>query len=103
VQARGGVTIREWSDERWEEEMVSRAVGSPSVLVVARAYVSDILGVLKLKEKEILIMHAAGFDNHQIANYLNYGSNKIVATRLAQIKEKVKTEVEKISPSSNPK
>ena len=103
IQARGGVTIRELSDERWEEEMVSRAVGSPSVLVVARAHVSEILDVLKVKEKEILIMHAAGFDNHQIANYLNYGSNKIVATRLAQIAQKVKTEVEKISPSSNSK
>jgi DNA-directed RNA polymerase specialized sigma24 family protein len=103
IQARGGVTIRELSDERWEEEMVSRAVGSPSVLVVARAHVSEILNVLKVKEKEILIMHAAGFDNHQIANYLNYGSNKIVATRLAQIAQKVKTEVEKISPSSNSK
>jgi DNA-directed RNA polymerase specialized sigma24 family protein len=102
VQARGGATIREWSDDRWEEEMVSRAVGSPSILVVARAHVSDILSVLKLKEKEMLIMHAAGFDNHQIAHYMNYASNKIVATRLAQIKEKVKTEVEKISPSSNP-
>ena len=103
IQARGGVTIRELSDERWEEEMVSRAVGSPSVLVVARAHVSEILDVLKVKEKEILIMHAAGFDNHQIANYLNYGSNKIVATRLAQIAQKVKIEVEKISPSSNSK
>ncbi len=103
IQARGGVTIRELSDERWEEEMVSRAVGSPSVLVVARAHVSEILDVLKVKEKEILIMHAAGFDNHQIANYLNYGSNKIVATRLAQIAQKVKAEVEKISPSSNSK
>jgi DNA-directed RNA polymerase specialized sigma24 family protein len=103
IQARGGLTIRELSDERWEEEMVSRAVGSPSVLVVARAHVSEILNVLKVKEKEILIMHAAGFDNHQIANYLNYGSNKIVATRLAQIAQKVKTEVEKISPSSNSK
>ena len=103
IQARGGVTIRELSDERWEEEMVSRAVGSPSVLVVARAHVSEILDVLNVKEKEILIMHAAGFDNHQIANYLNYGSNKIVATRLAQIAQKVKTEVEKISPSSHSK
>jgi DNA-directed RNA polymerase specialized sigma24 family protein len=94
IQARGGVTIREWSDERWEEEMVSRAVGSPSVLVVARAQIAEILDVLTVKEKEILIMHAAGFDNHQIANYLNFKSNKIVATRLAQISQKVKTKLD---------
>ena len=94
IQARGGVTIREWSDERWEEEMVSRAVGSPSVLVVARAQIGEILDVLTTKEKEILIMHAAGFDNHQIANYLNFKSNKIVATRLAQISQKVKAKLD---------
>ena len=42
------------------------------------------------KEKEILIMSAAGFDNHEIAEHLGYGTNKIVATRLGQISEKVR-------------
>ena len=101
IEARGGVTQREWSNERWEEEMITRAIGSPSAFVVARAHVEEILGTLKDKEKELLIMHAAGFDNHQIAIYANYKNNKIVATRLAQIAEKVKTEVEKISPSGH--
>ena len=101
IEARGGVTQREWSNERWEEEMITRAIGSPSAFVVARTHVEEILGTLKEKEKELLILHAAGFDNHQIANYLNYASNKIVATRLAQILQKVKTEFEKISPSGH--
>ena len=102
IEARGGVTQREWSNERWEEEMITRAIGSPSAFVVARAHVEEILGTLKDKEKELLILHAAGFDNHQIAIYANYKNNKIVATRLAQIAEKVKTEVEKLSPSGRP-
>ena len=101
IEARGGVTQREWSNERWEEEMITRAIGSPSAFVVARAHVEEILGTLKDKEKELLILHAAGFDNHQIENYANYKSNKIVATRLAQILQKVKTEFEKISPSGH--
>ncbi len=99
IEARGGVTAREWSNERWEEEMITKAIGSPSAFVVARAYVEEILGSLKDKEKELLIMYAAGFDNHQIANYCGYKSNKIVATRIAQILQKVKTQFEKISSS----
>ena len=101
IEARGGVTQREWSNERWEEEMITRAIGSPSAFVVARAHVEEILGSLKDKEKELLIMYAAGFDNHQIANYANYKSNKIVATRIAQILQKVRTEFEKISHSGH--
>ncbi len=101
IEARGGVTAREWSNERWEEEMITKAIGSPSAFVVARAYVEEILGSLKDKEKELLIMYAAGFDNHQIANYCGYKSNKIVATRIAQVLQKVKTEFEKISSSGH--
>ena len=99
IEARGGVSHREWSDERWEEEMISHAFGSPSVMVAIKDHVNQVLKVLNEKEKELLILAAAGFDNHQIAIYANYKNNKIVATRLAQIAQKVKTEVEKISPS----
>ena len=102
IEARGGVSHREWSDERWEEEMISHAFGSPSVMVAIKDRVDQVLKVLNEKEKELLILAAAGFDNHQIAIYANYKNNKIVATRLAQIAEKVKTEVEKISPSGRP-
>jgi DNA-binding CsgD family transcriptional regulator len=54
--------------------------------------------VLTEKEREVLIMAAAGYDNHEIANYLAYGSNKIVATRLKQIQLKVRTELERTMP-----
>ncbi len=69
--------------------MVSHAVRSPSLLVQRREQVSKILDLLTEKEKEILILSAAGYDNHEIATYLNYRTNKIVATRLAQIAKKV--------------
>ena len=103
IEARGGVSHREWSDERWEEEMISHAFGSPSVMVAIKDHVDQVLKVLNDKEKELLILAAAGFDNHQIAIYANYKNNKIVATRLAQIAEKVKIEVEKISASDSSK
>jgi DNA-directed RNA polymerase specialized sigma24 family protein len=90
IQARGGASNRELSDDQWEEEMVVFAVGSPSALVQRQESVKEVLALLSDKEREILIMAAAGYDNHEIANYLNYRTNKIVATRIQQIREKVR-------------
>ncbi len=101
IEARGGISLREWSDERWEQEMVSHAFGSPSIMVAIKDQVDQVLKVLNETEKELLILAAAGFDNHQIATYADYKNNKIVATRLAQIAQKVRSEVEKISSISN--
>ena len=103
IQARGGASMRELTDEQWEEEMVSFAVGSPSGLIYIRESVAEVLAVLTEKEREILILSAAGFDNHQIANYLYYKSNKIVATRLAQIVDKVQKSVAKIGANPHSK
>jgi len=97
IEARGGVSHREWSDERWEEEMISHAFGSPSVMVAIKDQVDQVLKVLNEKEKELLILAAAGFDNHQIAEYAGYGTNKIVATRLAQIAKKIQVRIQEIS------
>ena len=89
IQARGGGSNRDLTDEQWEIEMVSHAVRSPSLMIQRRDQVEEVLSVLNQKEKEILILSAAGYDNHEIAMYLNYRTNKIVATRLGQIAEKV--------------
>ena len=99
IQARGGASMRELTDEEWELEMVSHAIGSPSGIIYIKESVNEVLAVLSDKEKEILILAAAGFDNHQIATYLNFKTNKIVATRLGQIQKKVKIKVENILPN----
>jgi DNA-directed RNA polymerase specialized sigma24 family protein len=96
IQARGGVSNRDLTDEQWEIEMVTHAVGSPSGLVRIKESVDEVLSVLNAKEKEILILSAAGFENDEIAMHLGYGSNKIVATRLGQITKKVKEQVHKV-------
>jgi DNA-directed RNA polymerase specialized sigma24 family protein len=90
IQARGGASMRELSDEDWEQEMIAHAVGSPSLRIRVNESVGEILDKLNLKEKEILILSAAGYDNHDIAMHLGYRTNKIVATRLGQIEQKVK-------------
>lgn len=90
IEARGGESNRDLSDEQWEEAMVDFAIGSPSSLVQRQESVKEVLALLTDKEREILIMAAAGYDNHDIANYLDYRTNKIVATRIQQIREKVR-------------
>ncbi len=96
IQARGGASNRDLTDEQWEIEMVTHAVGSPSGLVRIKESVDEVLSILSAKEKEILILSAAGFENDEIAMHLGYGSNKIVATRLGQITKKVKEQVHKV-------
>ena len=96
IQARGGSSNRELTDEEWEIEMVTHAVGSPSGLVRIRESVDEVLSVLSAKEKEILILSTAGYDNHEIAVHLGYRTNKIVATRLGQITQKVKEQIQKV-------
>jgi DNA-directed RNA polymerase specialized sigma24 family protein len=96
IQARGGASNRDLTDEQWELEMVTHAVGSPSGLVRIKESVDEVLSILSAKEKEILILSAAGFENDEIAMHLGYGSNKIVATRLGQINKKVKEQVHKV-------
>ena len=95
IEARGGGSNRNLSDEQWEMEMISHAVRSPSLLIQRRDQVEEVLNVLNQREKEILILSVAGYDNHEIAMHLGYKTNKIVATRLAQIAKKVQDALEK--------
>jgi DNA-directed RNA polymerase specialized sigma24 family protein len=90
IQARGGASNRDLSDEQWEEEMALYAVGGPSAFIQKQESVAEVLAVLTDKEREILIMAAAGFDNNEIAMHLGYRTNKIVATRIKQIEEKAR-------------
>ena len=97
ILARGGGSNRNLTDEQWENEMISHAVRSPSIIIQRRDQVEAVLSLLNQKEKEILILSAAGYDNHEIAMYLNYRTNKIVATRLGQIAEKVREKLKDIN------
>ena len=90
ILMRGGPSVRELSDEQWEEEMISKAAGGPSAVTIAKHRVTEVLSVLSDKEKELLILAAAGYENNQIAIYADYKNGKVVATRLKQIYEKVR-------------
>ena len=95
IQARKGPSDRDLSDEDWEYEMVCHAIGSPSGLYRKKESVNEVLSIMTEREREILIMSAAGYDNHEIAMLLGFRTNKIVATRLGQISQKVKNQLSK--------
>ena len=90
IKARGGDAYREWDNDRWEKEMVIFAVRSPSYIVGIRDQLKHIFTGLNEKERELLMLATVGFDNHEISKILGYKSNKIVATRLRQITQKVR-------------
>jgi len=94
MNAFGGIHKADLDDEQWEYEMVRFAVRSPSLMIGQRDQIKRILELLSIKECEILIMAAAGYDNHAISEQLGYASNKVVATRLRQISQKVETLVQ---------
>ena len=94
MNAFGGIHKADLDDEQWEYEMVRFAVRSPSLIICQRDQIKRILELLTIKECEILIMAAADYDNHAIAEHLGYASNKVVATRLRQISQKVETLVQ---------
>lgn len=89
LNAHGGIHKADLDDEQWEYEMVRFAIRSPSLLISQRDQIKRIMAMLTEKECEILIMAAADYDNHAIAEQLGYASNKVVATRIRQISEKV--------------
>lgn len=94
LNAHGGIHKADLDDEQWEYEMVRFAIRSPSLLVSQRDQIKQIMSKLTEKECEILIMAAADYDNHTIAEHLGYASNKVVATRIRQISDKVAKMVE---------
>lgn len=89
MNAYGGIHKADLDDEQWEYEMVRFAIRSPSQLIGQRDQIERIMNLLSEREREILIMAAAGYDNHAIASHLGYATNKVVATRIRQISEKV--------------
>jgi DNA-directed RNA polymerase specialized sigma24 family protein len=90
----GGIHKADLDDEQWEYEMVKFAVRSPSTMIGQRDQIKRILELLTVKECELLVMATAGYDNHAIAEELGYATNKVVATRLRQISQKVETLVQ---------
>lgn len=93
ISARGGESLKALTDDEWEHEMVAFAVASPSALALDQKVIMGILESFSPREKELLLYATAGYKNNEIAEILDYKNGKIVATRIAQIMEKVKNKL----------
>lgn len=81
--------FKDVDNQEVEREMISSVVG-PSSRVIQLDEVRRILNTLSVKEQELLVLSAAGLDNHDIADELGYATNKTVATRIKQIQQKIR-------------
>ena len=81
--------FKDVDNEEVEREMISLAIG-PSSRAIQLDEVRRILNTLSVREQELLVLSAAGIDNHDIADELGYATNKTVATRIKQIQENIR-------------
>jgi DNA-directed RNA polymerase specialized sigma24 family protein len=67
---------------------------SMSSKVVNQDLVADLLEQLSDKDQRLLILDAAGFKTKEIAQELGYANAKVVATRLNQVRLKLKEQLD---------
>ena len=61
--------------------------------IVNRELVAELLDGLNEKDQRLLILDAAGFKTSEIAEELGYANAKVVATRLKQVRNRLKDEI----------
>jgi DNA-directed RNA polymerase specialized sigma24 family protein len=61
--------------------------------IVNQDLVADLLEELSEKDQRLLILDAAGFKTKEIAEELGYANAKVVATRLKQVRLKLKERI----------
>jgi RNA polymerase sigma factor (sigma-70 family) len=83
-------SLRDLSPEEIQAIAVGRNDRTMSSLVAINDQVADILDQLPDKEQQLLVLDAAGFTTKEIADELDYASAKVVATRIKQVRNKVK-------------
>ena len=83
-------SLRDLDPEEIQAMAVGRNNRSMSSLIAIKEQVADILDQLPEKEQQLLVLDAAGFTTEQIAKELGYASAKVVATRIKQVRSKVK-------------
>lgn len=87
-------SLRDLDPEEIQAMAVGRNNPSMSSLVAMKDQVADILDQLPEKEQQLLVLDAAGFSTKDIAAELGYASAKVVATRIKQVRRRVRENVQ---------
>lgn len=88
---RGDKHEPELSEEEIERRMFERSL-EPSMASQLHAFseARKVLNELNAKEQQLLSLLAVGCENHEIADVMGFANGRVVATRLGQIRNKVK-------------
>lgn len=86
-------SLRDLSPEEIQAIAVGRNDPTMTSLIAIKDYVADILDELPDKEQQLLILDAAGFSTKEIASELGYANARVVATRIEQIRRKVRKSI----------
>jgi FixJ family two-component response regulator len=73
--------------------LLGQRKASLSTQVVNQALLTDLLEDLSEKDQRLLILDAAGLKSKEIAEELGFANAKVVATRIQQVRKKLKKEV----------
>ena len=87
-------SLRDLSPEEIQALAVGRNNRSMTSLIVINDHVAEILDGLPDKEQQLLILDAAGFSTKEIAEELGFANAKVVATRIQQVRKKLRKAVD---------
>ena len=86
-------SLRGLEPDQLDAMLLGQRKASLSTEVVNQALLTDLLEDLSEKDQRLLILDAAGFKTKEIAEELGYANAKVVATRLKQVRLKLKERI----------
>ena len=90
IERRSARQLHGVSEEELEQEVLRQFSGiGLGTAHLQRGEVERVMAILGHEEYALIIMHVQGYDNHEIAHAVGYKTNKIAATRIAQVKKKI--------------
>jgi RNA polymerase sigma factor (sigma-70 family) len=86
-------SLRGLEPDQLDAMLLGQRKASLSTEVVNQALLTDLLEDLSEKDQRLLILDAAGLKSKEIAEELGFANAKVVATRIQQVRKKLKKEV----------
>ena len=86
-------SLRGLEPDQLDAMLLGQRKASLSTQVVNQALLTDLLEDLSEKDQRLLILDAAGIKSKEIAEELGFANAKVVATRIQQVRKKLKKEV----------
>jgi RNA polymerase sigma factor (sigma-70 family) len=87
-------SLRGLEPDQLDAMLLGQRKASLSTQVVNQALLTDLLEDLSEKDQRLLILDAAGMKSKEIAEELGFANAKVVATRIQQVRRKIRKALE---------